>query len=83
MHKDNVKFPNFSKKDANFPNSMGPCPIPKKECESPVKLMGKKIFTMLHSFFYLNLHCQSRVNYLPRLLLLKSMYVKSRRLMKS
>ena len=51
MHKDNVKFPNFSKKDANFPNSISPCPIPKKECESPVKLMGKKIFTMLHSFF--------------------------------
>ena len=30
MHKDDVKFPNFSQNAANFPNSMGPCPIPKK-----------------------------------------------------
>ena len=36
MHKDDVKFPNFSQNAANFPNSMGPGPIPKKGCESPV-----------------------------------------------
>ena len=35
MHKDDVKFPNFSQNAANFPNSMGPGPIPKKGCESP------------------------------------------------
>ena len=33
MHKDHVKFPNFSQNSANFPNSMGP--IAKKWCESP------------------------------------------------
>ena len=32
---DDVKFPNFSQNAANFPNPMGPGPIPKKECESP------------------------------------------------
>ena len=32
---DNVKFPNFSQNAANFPNSIGPGPIPKKGCESP------------------------------------------------
>ena len=35
IHKDDVKFLNFSQNTANFPNSMGPCPIPKKGCESP------------------------------------------------
>ena len=35
IHKDNVKFPNFSQNAANFPNPMGPGPIPKKGCESP------------------------------------------------
>ena len=35
MEKDYVKFPNFSQNVANFPNSMGPGPIPKKGCESP------------------------------------------------
>ena len=34
-YKDAVKFPNFSQNAANFPNSMGPGPIPKKGCESP------------------------------------------------
>ena len=34
-HKDDVKFPNFSRNIANFPHSMCPCPIPKKWCESP------------------------------------------------
>ena len=38
IHKDDVKFPNFSQNDANFPNSMGPNPIPKKGCESPALL---------------------------------------------
>ena len=35
IHKDDVKFPIFSQNTANFPNSMGPDPIPKKGCESP------------------------------------------------
>ena len=35
IHKDDVKFPNFSQNAANFPSSMGPGPIPKKGCESP------------------------------------------------
>ena len=35
IHKDDVKFPNFSQNAANYPNSMGPGPIPKKGCESP------------------------------------------------
>ena len=35
IHKDNVKFPNFSQNATYFPNSMGPSPIPKKVCESP------------------------------------------------
>ena len=35
IHKDDVKFPNFSQNAANFPISMGPGPIPKKGCESP------------------------------------------------
>ena len=35
IQKDDVKFPNFSQNTANFPNSMGPGPIPKKGCESP------------------------------------------------
>ena len=30
-----IKFPNFSQNAANFPNSMGPGPNPKKGCESP------------------------------------------------
>ena len=36
IHKEDVKFPNFSQNAAYFPNSMGPGPIPKKWCESPV-----------------------------------------------
>ena len=32
---DNMDFPNFSRSAANFPNSKGPGPIPKKGCESP------------------------------------------------
>ena len=35
IHKDDVKFSNFSQNAANFLNSMGPGPIPKKWCESP------------------------------------------------
>ena len=35
MHIDNIDFPNFSRNAANFPNSKGPGPIPKKGCESP------------------------------------------------
>ena len=38
VHKNHVKFPNFSQKTqnaSNFPNSMGPSAIPKKGCESP------------------------------------------------
>ena len=34
MHKDHIDFPNFCQ-NANFPNSMGLGPIPKKVCESP------------------------------------------------
>ena len=30
IHKDDVKFPNFSQNAAYFLNSMGPGPIPKK-----------------------------------------------------
>ena len=43
--KDDVKFPNFSQNAAYFPDSMGPGPIPKKGCESPVAaktISGKK-----------------------------------------
>ena len=36
IHKNDNKFPNFSQNAANFPNSMGHGPIPKKGCESPV-----------------------------------------------
>ena len=44
IHKDDVKFPNFSQNAAYFPNSMGPGPIPKKGCESPGlrSLFGKQ-----------------------------------------
>ena len=35
IHKDDVKFSNFSQNAANFPNSISPGPIPKKMCESP------------------------------------------------
>ena len=35
IHIDNIDFPNFSRNAANFPNSKGPGPIPKKGCESP------------------------------------------------
>ena len=35
IHKEDVKFPNFSQNAANFPISMSPGPIPKKGCESP------------------------------------------------
>ena len=38
ISKDDVKFPNFSHNATNFPNSMGPGPIPKKGCESPALL---------------------------------------------
>ena len=37
-------FPNFSQNAANFPNSMGPCPIPKKGCESPGLNTKKPVF---------------------------------------
>ena len=40
MEKDYVKFSNFSQNATNFPNSMGPGPIPTKGCESP---QGSKI----------------------------------------
>ena len=33
-------FPYFSQNVANFPNSMGPGPIPKKGCESPDVSLG-------------------------------------------
>ena len=39
IHKDDVKFPNFSQNAANFLNSMGPGSIPKKGCESPVSYL--------------------------------------------
>ena len=32
---ENAKLPYFSQNAVNFPNSMGPDPIPKKGCESP------------------------------------------------
>ena len=35
LHIDDIDFPNFSQNTANFPNSMGPGPIPQKGCESP------------------------------------------------
>ena len=38
MEKDYVKFPKLSQNATNFPNSMGPRPIPKKGCESPVNV---------------------------------------------
>ena len=34
IHIEDIDFPNFSPNDANFPNSMGHGPIPKKGCES-------------------------------------------------
>ena len=30
IHKEDVKFPNFSQNAANFPNFMGPAPFPKR-----------------------------------------------------
>ena len=47
MHKDNFKFHNFSQNAANFPNSMGPGPIPKKgvralvSTQTPLILVGR------------------------------------------
>ena len=41
IHIDNIDFPNFSGNAANFPNSKGPGPIPKKGCESPVILQTR------------------------------------------
>ena len=35
-HRCKYPFPNFSQNAANFPNCMGPGPIPKKGCESHV-----------------------------------------------
>ena len=45
IHKDDVKFPNFSQNAANFPNSMGPGPISKKGCESPAGVMTLPMLT--------------------------------------
>ena len=55
LHKDHVKFPNFSQKTqkaSNFPNSMGPSPILKKGCESPVR---KYLQFYAEIFVYINL----------------------------
>ena len=35
IHIANIDFPNLSQNAANFSNSKGPGPIPKKACESP------------------------------------------------
>ena len=48
IHKDDVKFPNFSQNAMNFPNSMGPGPIPKKGCESPVLLLKAHLIFLLN-----------------------------------
>ena len=43
IHIVDIDFPNFSRNDANFPNSKGPGPIPKKGCESPEMTLDKSI----------------------------------------
>ena len=42
MHKDDVKFPNLSQNAANFPNSIGPGPIPKKGFEIGLNIFNIK-----------------------------------------
>ena len=49
---DDVKFPSFSQNAANFPNSMGPFPILKKGCESPVKRSKVIEFRFIYSLEY-------------------------------
>ena len=51
IHKDDVKFPNFSQNADYFPNSTGPGPIPKKGCESPVKKLGLLHLSVISSNF--------------------------------
>ena len=51
IHIDNIDFPNFSRNAANFPNSKGPGPIPKKGCESPGST-EPKYNVKIHIFFH-------------------------------
>ena len=54
IHKDDVKFPNFSQNSTNFPNSMGPSPIPKNTIFTliVIKLVLISVPTMYLSYSY-------------------------------
>ena len=48
IHKDDVKFPNFSQNAANFPNSMGPAPSPKRGVKALSFVLLYKTYVRCH-----------------------------------
>ena len=65
IHIDNIDFPNFSGNAANFPNSKGPGPIPKKGCESPDGVNLRNEFNFLNVHGIMNTWVSCKVNVKP------------------